>query len=170
MRTDLKDFLLGLGVAALFAIVEFIVIPVEISVPRTLPIAANSPSFWPRVICGGMIVVGLALAFNAVMRLRAVGADAAVRPDAEVDEPTYPPGQALLRIGLAMAILVGYYVIVRWVGIVVASIVALGLLSSLYGEKRWWLIAILAISMPIVLYLFFTKIAEVSLPLGWLGS
>lgn len=167
MRTDLKDFLLGLGVAALFAIVEFIVIPAEITAPRTLPIAANSPAFWPRVICIGMIIIGLILAFNAALRLRD---KSAVCPDPEVEEAMYPLGQALLRIGLAMAILVGYYVIVRWVGIMVASIMALGLLSGLYGEKRWWLIAILAITMPIILYLFFAKIASVSLPLVWLGS
>lgn len=68
-----------------------------------------------------------------------------------------------------MAMLLGYYQLTRYAGIVLASALALPALSFLYGERRPHILVALAILLPTGLYAFFVYVAKIPMPLGILG-
>ena len=52
------------------------------------------------------------------------------------------------------------------VGIIIPSALLLGILMFFFGQKRWTIIVSILIIVPLMLYLFFHELANVSFPPG----
>ncbi len=163
MQTGFKSIILGVILMAAFGLVLGVVIPLGVQVPSSIKVAALAPDFWPRIVTVGIIVLGAVLTAGGVVRFRRHGASAATPPDAE---EVRARRVAAAKITAAMALLLAYYALVPWLGIVVASIVALPAFAALYGERRWTVLVPLSVALPVAMYYFFTRVASIPMPLG----
>lgn len=59
---------------------------------------------------------------------------------------------------------VGYYVLISLIHFIPASMVFLAAMIWFLGERRWWMIAAVAIAMPLILYALFGLGLNVRLP------
>ena len=62
--------------------------------------------------------------------------------------------------------LIVYYGLVLPLGIVISSMLALSGFALIYGERRLKIILPLSVLLPVGLYYFFVKIANIPMPLG----
>lgn len=164
MNSALKTLVLGAVLITVSLLILFVAIPLGIWVPAHLRQGALSPAAWPRVVTIALLVLGVAMLVQGLRQRLADSARAA-----GMHEMSIRPRHARLKTAVAMGILVVYYELVRWLGIVVASALALPALSFLYGERRMGMLVALALILPAALYAFFVYVAKIPMPLGILG-
>jgi hypothetical protein len=76
-------------------------------------------------------------------------------------------GRLLFRVLAALAFVAITYVyilLIPGLGYVVATALLIAALMVLFGERRWWLVVVLAILLPLGLQLFFEKVMVIYLP------
>lgn len=157
MLSRRDEILIGLGVMALAALVLWWLIPAYVALPRRVPIRALAPSFWPTIIAWTMLISGAVLVLRAAL---------APTPPASVTvTPTLDGGEIRRMVGLAV-ILIGTYFALPLVGMVWTSMAAFLLLVLLTGGKRLGWGVVSAVLLPLLLYLFFSKVAGVAIPQG----
>lgn len=88
------------------------------------------------------------------------------RPDAE---PNWPRGAALLRQGAALAVLVVYAMVLRDLGFIAVTTLAVLLLARLLGGG-WGQSALAGVGLSVGLYCLFEFVLGLSLPEGRLFS
>jgi putative tricarboxylic transport membrane protein len=152
MKRDLYSGLIFiiLGIALLT-----ILVPMGIVEPRKVRFAALSPSYYPRIVAGVLLLLGLAVAWRS--RRETTAAPASNR---------HP--NATGRIACFIALLGAYALLLPWLGFVAAGF--LGLLAAFWiaGEHRLKLVLPLAVLVPLMLYFFFLKVALIPIPTGLL--
>lgn len=165
MIRNVKDIFLGSLLTGGFCLVVWILIPVAVPVPKSIKVAALSPDFWPKIIAAGLAIMGLVLIAQGAIRL--------VRERAETIEKTMTEAapaagrrSVFMRTAGIMVGLLVYYKIVEPLGIVVSSILAIIVFALLYGERRLKMLIPIAVLLPIGLYYFFVKVANIPMPLG----
>ena len=163
-----SDLLFGLSVLALSALLFFVVIPVGVDSPGEVRILALAPSFWPNVIDGFMGVIAIVIIGRACTQL--MNKSGVPHEEESSEAAALPLKVAALRVISCFALCVLYYVLLEQLGFIAASIVIIGALSALAGEFRWYIVVPVALLLPTGLYLFFTRVAAVHLPLGLFDS
>jgi len=163
------DIYLGLGVIALTLIANFIIIPAGVSLPPKVPFKALEPAFWPNIIIGVLGFLGVVLVVQGVLEGRRINQEQSTDASAEA-----PAKRAYVAPTLiAIALLFVFNFLLNAVGFIVASVLLLPVFMWLMGERRYWLMAIIAILLPFGLHFFFKHVASVYVPLGflepWLG-
>lgn len=166
MHSALKTLLLGAVLIFVALLLLLVGIPIGIWVPAHLGPGALSPAAWPRAIALGLLMLGTLITAQAVLQRRAHSL--IERVTAAKETHSLSPYSTLKTIA-AMAMLFGYYLLVRWLGIVLASAVALPALSVLYGERRFRLLIGIGLILPTALYAFFVYVAKIPMPLGVLS-
>lgn len=157
MLSRRNEILIGLAVMALSAVILWLLIPAYVTLPRRVPIKALAPSFWPKIICWVMLLGGAALTLRAAM---AAPIPEAIIEDRSVDTPE------LLRMGGLIVILTSAYFLMPIIGMVWICMIVFILLVMMTGSKRmFWGIAV-GVALPLLLYVFFTKVAGVAIPQG----
>jgi putative tricarboxylic transport membrane protein len=117
------------------------------------------PAAFPRVL-------GLVLGLAGLWRLLRGGpGKEADRPAAE-EAQSPPAGRG--RFYLLWAVLLGFLTFMPELGFPVAACVALAVMFRLLGEERWRVILPLSLGVTVLLYLLFTFVLGVRLPLGLL--
>ncbi len=155
-----NDMILGGAVVAVAAAIAFVLAPHAIVRPQGTESRALAPDFWPLVILGMAALAGAVIAGTTLVR-RPNGGDAVL-----VDPAPAAGSGAALRVAAVFVGLVGFYFLVPLTGMAVAAIFLCLFLMCL-GERPNWLIALpTAVLLPLALYLFFTKVAKVPIPLG----
>lgn len=159
MLSRRDETLIGLGVMALGCAVLWWLIPTFIDIPRRVPLRALSPAFWPKVLGWTLFVCGLALTLSA--RFGPARAPGAALAESLAIAPT--EGKRLVSMA---AILLGMFLAIPVVGMVWTSMLAFVALVVLTGSRRlgWGIVA--GVALPLILYLFFTKVAGVAIPQG----
>ena len=156
MTTRRRDLLLGIGVAAFAVLLLLVVIPLGVHVPKAVRAAVLSPDLWPRVIAGMLLVFGAVLALQA--RFGAGDED-------DWQAPGFDP-LAALRFLATLGLFLLYYWLVRRLGMVLASSLAI-LAFGLFGRTRHTLLLLAtALVLPFLLWGFFYEIAGIPLPSG----
>lgn len=164
MIRRLKDIFLGCLLTIGFGLVFWVLIPVAVPVPGSIKVAALSPDFWPKIITIGLAVMGLILTIQGLVRL--FGERAVKKRKKENATTLTKKRSTFLRpAGIGFGLLV-YYALVEPLGIVVSSIMALLGFALIYGERRWKILIPVAVLLPIGLYYFFVKVANIPMPLG----
>ena len=152
-----RDVVIGLLLAIVGLIFLVILIPQGIVEPRKVKYAAMSPSFYPRLVAIALVLLGLALSANAYLRGKeAIESDATWRDD------------AWLRIGIVFGFLALMAFSLGYLGFVLSSAIAIAVLTYLANERRLWLVAVIAVLTPLLLYFFFVKVAKIPIPSGLL--
>ena len=130
-----------------------ILIPIGIDAPRKVRFAALAPSYYPYIVSTILFLLGSVI----IIRSR--------REKAAQPEPNVHP-QAIKRLSKFIFLLAVFASSLEWAGFILSSSVALLVALPLAGEKRPLIIIANALIIPILLYLFFYKIAGIPIPLG----
>ncbi len=143
------------------------VIPEGIQV-RRVPPGQPGPAFFPKVLCSAILILGmLILAKNLLAR---VGKDHAERPAAR---PSLSDNHGLRgrenrrqwAAPLLMVIIILLYIPLLLISNFIASSALAVVFSALvFGERRWWLMAVLAVTTPVLLWVFATRLLQISMP------
>ncbi len=148
------DFWAGLVFLMFGLLVLLVLIPIGVDEPKKVPFVVLSPSYYPRIIAIAMTIVGLAVTARAVTT---------ASNDRNLKMPRI---DAVIKVVIVFAVLAVLSVILPSTGFVLGSFLALTALLLLAGERNPITIGLVAILLPIGLYLFFTKLANIPIPGG----
>jgi hypothetical protein len=110
--------------------------------------------------------MGLLIGGMAIWRSRGQG-NGASDPDPEADSAESElEGLVIGRWLAALALLAAFYLLLEPLGMILASILVMFALMALGGERRPHVMVVLALSLPIALFIFFRYVANVFIPLG----
>jgi len=163
-----RDLWLGAGLAVLSALLYFVVIPLGVTIPSGVRSPVMSPDFWPNIITLFL------LAMSVLLFLRAAAAwqrgDLVAHKSADVEGEEERTGWAgQIRAVAVIAIMFVYYWLIIKIGLVPASMVTLLAVGLTTARPNIWLVIIATPVLPMLLYLFFFKVANVPIPGGeWL--
>jgi len=154
----------------LFSIVLYwIIIPDQIHIPSQVQSEFLSPAFAPKVFAFFLGLVAFILLLNSIVRIRRYTLNASMKPGIEHVEK-----KSLLREeGLVAAILIIcciFAVSIEYFGMVIPSIFFLGIMMAYFGQRKWILVLVIMLLVPLILYFFFHDLARVVLPKGSLFS
>ena len=149
-----RDFVIAVLLFVVCLVTYFVIIPRQVGgeIQRGLP-----PDFFPK----------FAVAFVAVFSLFLVFKDLLTKT--KDDEPDETPVQKKRgRKGLIIAFIASliYLILCTYIGYIISSIVMLAVFIWIFGERRWGFLVGVPLVTIAVIYLFFAKFMEVSLPLG----
>ena len=116
------------------------------------------PPLFPRLLLLVIVVMALLLPFEHVQK-RAQGIDLEAARSDWIKPITF----------VTALVLLGVVAIMPWLGTLPALIVSCALLPVLWGERRWWLIALYAIAFPLALTYVFVAGLEVNFIPGIVG-
>ena len=147
------------GFATALAAVVFIVwaIPYSVQTPSSVEALPLSPAFLPYGLAACVGLLGLACGAQA-----AFGRGVPAEPDARLDlAPRW--GIRLAAIALIFAL---YYALAERLGMLPLAVVVMGAMLWMGGERSLLRGALLSVALPLGVYLFFTRVAQVPLPEG----
>ncbi len=160
----IRERLTGIGVLVLGLLIFFVLIPAGVDRPGSVEHAALAPDFWPRIIAGIIMLMGLFLAIRPAAKEEDEG-----RGENGVEAAAEAAGGWVHRLpGLAVALgtLFAFYFLIPYLGMVAPGIAVILGLMVYAGERRWPLGVAVALCVPILLYVFFVHVASVPIPLG----
>lgn len=157
--TRRRDVILG-ACSSLFGLVLLlIVLPYGIQQPPMRSV--TSPGTWPSAIAV------LIIAFGVWIIIEALTIPAAVQESEST--PAVPKGAAMwARLGIIFLILLLPYLLVDFLGMIGVAVLSVLLLTVPFEERRPWILAVL-LTVPVIAYYFFSKVAQVQFPLGVFG-
>jgi hypothetical protein len=146
-------------------ILYWIIIPAQIHIPSQVKSAFLSPAFAPKVFTLFVGLMGLVLLLITLVRLRTGSSISRIE---RVDRKG-----VLREESVIVAILIICFVFalsIKYFGMVIPSILFLGIMMSYFGQRKWVLVLIIMLLVPLILYFFFHDLANVVLPKGTLFS
>lgn len=149
-----QDLIAGLLMLGLGALVIWVLIPLGVAEPKSVKFAALSPSYYPRITAGALMLLGAGVLVRRFAR---------THPDEEASK-RHP--NATARITAFLVILLLLAVTLDWLGFVIGCGAAVFAAMTLAGERKFWLSAMIAVLLPLLLYFFFLKVARIPIPLG----
>ncbi len=142
------DYVVGAVVIVFCAVVYYITTTFD-EVPEALSHGVP-PTQFPRLILGIMVFLSGLMMYQASHR------------EPKVRKPV--PRMVYLSAGLLVLFVVG----INTIGTIIPMVLFCVALAVLWGERRYWILAIYAIVFPIAVYFLFTKLLEVRFPRGFL--
>ncbi|MDC0360229.1 tripartite tricarboxylate transporter TctB family protein [Alphaproteobacteria bacterium] len=153
---------LGLVFIGFGAFILFVAIPYAVTSPSNVQKVVLAPTFWPTII--GWIIIGLGAILMAMRFL--VPADwSSDDADAGADDGPPLPG-GWLRLATAGALMVALVYVTPILGLVWTAMLCFVALSLLVKSSRPVVSLIVAIALPLALYVFFHHAAGVAVPQG----
>jgi putative tricarboxylic transport membrane protein len=162
------DIRLGILLILAAAAWTFVLVPVGISKPGRISTMAVAPDFWPTICGYALMALGLIIAAQGLIRGVTGSEEKAISPDTAGDY--LPRPTAALRVCATVAILFAYYLTIEVLGMPLSSALTFVALSVLSGERRYVQIVAIALLLPIALFLFLSRVANVPIPLGITSS
>lgn len=154
----------GMIITALFGIVLFFLIPAYVPRPSFIPGFAPPPDMWPRAVS----ILGMALGLLLVALSCPRKTEAIADPeDASSIRGGVPLATLLIRFGWALAAFVAFVFAVMLFGFLISSMLLLVAMLTLTGQwRRKRVASIVAITLPLALYLFFSNALNTRFPAG----
>ncbi len=115
------------------------------------------PAFFPRILAVGLGLSSLALIFRAYRHPQAT-------PSEGTRFSIHDPG--IQRAGIALAATIAYCFLLEPFGFIPISIIYLLLLMLLLQEKKYLQMIVTAVAVTGVLYLVFSLLLNITLPMG----
>ncbi|MDE4191876.1 tripartite tricarboxylate transporter TctB family protein [Phaeobacter gallaeciensis] len=159
-----KPLFRGLLIAAFFALVAAVLIPVYVPRPAFIPGFAPPPNMWPRTVA----LIGTGLGLLAIVQA-VLGRGL---PNEELIETDGAPvATMVLRALGAAAAFAGFVLVVPLAGFPIAAMALTGLCILLTGERGHvlWALAI-SILGPLLLLTFFQQALGTQFPKGMLTT
>ncbi len=146
--------LTGLGVTLLGLFALFVLIPFGIVSPSNVDSLALAPEFWPIIIASVFTLMGVILA------------TCPSKKETQEQSTSILPPARLARLAVILSVLFAVYFLVPLLGMIVSTALIIFGLSWMAGERRWKLLVILSLSVPMLLTIFFLFVANIPIPLG----
>lgn len=137
--------------------VVFVLIPIGVDEPSNVEFAVLAPSYWPRVICIVLALLGIGMLVRRFLEIQKGKAE---------EEESGIRDLIFWRVGLVIAGTFLIYAVLETLGFVLTGIIALAVLMLIAGERRPLQIALVSLGVPLALYFFFTKAASIPIPAG----
>jgi len=171
MKNHYNNLYLGIGTSFLFGFVSLWVIPNFIVVPLSVQMTGVSPIFWPEVVSWSLVGLGLILAGSSFLQLLRAGSQGVRIVEGGGESGAVPKiaPVAIVKTFLTIGAMAGYYFLVDYLGMLSSSMLALFAFTLIYGEYRLKLTVPLSILVPLILYFFFVKVANIPMPQGLFG-
>ena len=161
--SQIQDLIVGVVVCTFALVVLFVLIPHGVDQPGNVDVYALGPRFWPTIIGVFILLMGLATVVQVLRRATGSAVDAAMSEAAA-------SGFVAWRCATAIGLLFAYYVAMsieeQGLGMVVASILAMAAFCALASSRHLAVALPLPVILPVLLFLFFSQVAGVSIPLG----
>lgn len=137
-------------VAAVFGYIVFV--PLWVYVPASVAGTTNSPAMMPKVYCVALGILGAIVAVRGLALLKtARGTPVIANADWR-------------RVVATLALCAVYLLGIELIGLPFASALALAGAMVLFGERRPAMVAATAFVLPLLLWAFFVKVANVPMP------
>ena len=156
-----RDLLAGFGFIAISLLILFVAIPLGVQEPKKVKFVALSPSYYPRLVCYCLLFFGLVLLLKRFFPTK--------KEVSHVDGTTEDGVSTELRLQMLLAlggILFFYYITLPSLGFVLSSTIVLFVLLLLAGDRNFASLLIIPLLLPISVYWFFTKVANIPIPAG----
>jgi asparagine N-glycosylation enzyme membrane subunit Stt3 len=160
-----SDIIFAIVLLGLVAVLYWQIIPDQISVPAMIKSPYLSPAFSPRVFTLYLGVMAVILLLTALAEQKRNGPGKDPGPDEKKAMLNKAVREQLLVFAIWL-VCVFYIGSIYIVGIIIPSALLLGVLMFFFGQKRWTIIVSILIVVPLLLYLFFHGLANVSFPKG----
>lgn len=141
------------AVAIVVAVFGYIVfVPLWVYVPASVAGTTNSPAMMPKVYCVALGILGAIVAVRGLALLKTARGTPAI-------------ANADWRRVVAILILCAAYLLgIELIGLPLSSALVLVGAMVLFGERRPVMIATTAVVLPLLLWAFFVKVANVPMP------
>lgn len=166
----MRNVLSGMLFVGVAAMLLFFLIPYGVDAPRKVKFVALHPAYYPRLVTYCLMILGVLVLIAGMRRLwtdgsakqtKVVDQSGLVTDDANTNSAT----QFYMLLPIACVCAAVFFALPH-LGFPLTTGIALMVLMPLAGEKRWWLVTLIAILLPMLLYLFFTKVANIPIPGG----
>jgi len=151
-----RDLLSGVSFFTIALLVLFVAIPFGVQEPKKIKFAALNPSYYPRLVCYCLLI------FGALLIARQIFIKGKNLVEAEAGDSKINP----LYMLAIVAILAFYYLTLPYLGFVLASTIVLLVLLLLAGDRNIVALSLIPLLLPISVYWFFTKVANIPIPAG----
>jgi putative tricarboxylic transport membrane protein len=111
---------------------------------------------FPRILSALIIVLSLLQIIIAV-----------VKKQGGVVHPFKIPRKTLILIGISTALIILYILIIQYIGFLLSTVLFLASLIFSFGERVFWKIAVISISVTGIIYIMFSVLARVPFPEGF---
>lgn len=162
MSVSRKDIWLGSGVIAFGGFLLLYAIPTFVHTPSNVRALVLSPLFWPTIIAFLIILLGALLILSRLFGPSPIASEQTAVFEVSRDELLF----AWLRLGASAVVMAGLVQATPLLGMVISTGLAFAAFAAIVMTPRPIAAAILAILLPLVLYLFFSHVAGVSVPQG----
>jgi len=161
-----SDAILGalLSVGSLFML--FVIVPISVQVPKSNKVLALSPDFWIKIILWFSLFLGVQLLYQGLKKAKQSLDDDEIEAIEKAKTHHHPIGRSVLLVIVAIVNLFVYFFLIDWLGMVIASFISVITFALLCGERRIKIILPIAVILPVGLYYFFLKVAQIPMPLG----
>lgn len=137
-----------------FSVLLFALIPSHIDKPLIILGASQSnlpAELFPQIVAAFFMILGIWLlvkSFSLDQRNELKDLDA----------------EALTNVGVTLAVMAGYVVLMVNIGFVVGSAVMIAILSTYYGNRNFLLTALVSIFVPMLIFFLFRRVLLTELP------
>lgn len=152
-RLGNRDSILGLSIFAFCLCLLLFLIPQQVKNPN-IPGTFIKPDFFPYAITLLLTLLSLLLVFFGYKTSR----DSSRSDDKRITKSTVI---CVTILGVALSA-------IKWVGMAPMSLVTMYVLMNLFGFKNKKIAVLISLGFTVVLFLFFDKVATVSIPRGTL--
>lgn len=121
------------------------------------------PRVFPIAIGAALALASLAL---LVKDLREAPSNEGGEPEEPVEEEDDTPAQSPTRLGVAIALLFGYILLFVPLGYAISTFLFVLAITMYLDSQHWVRNLVYAILFPIIVYLVFTELLQVTLPAG----
>ena len=149
------EFHLGAASVAIGIFLLVVGIPYGISSPSNVPKIVLSPVFWPQILAGALILIGVGLLISAP------GA-----PRSEEEITIFDREGGISRLALMALTMIVYVWAIDVLGMVWSSVIAFAVVAFLVKTRHPYPALASAVVVPLVLYAFFNHVASVAVPQG----
>ena len=140
----------GLLLAVFSLTLYFVIIPGQIQDVKTFGV---SPRFMPNIVAMSILILSSSLFISGYLCRH------------NEQQKTYTINAAETKLVLVSLLLIALNIVaLDYLGYIITTILALGTLMHIYGQKNKKLIILVAVLTPLVIYQFFTKLLQMTLP------
>lgn len=131
---------------------------------KTTKLAAVHPNTFPRIMIIGMAVFTGVLFVQSIIKLVVMKADDPLAAKAE--SINFVKDHGILAALFVIVLCAGYVFFFKDLGYVVVSIIISAVIMWLIGTRNPVQIALIAILVPLLMWLLFYKLLQVNIPMG----
>ena len=114
-------------------------------------------AFFPKVLASLLLVLAIALLVQVLRQPNGGESSAKIEPE------------GWIRIGATLATLIGFAVVLEWLGFLLSTFLLMVLLLRAIEPQNWLRVFVIALATSLIAYLIFSWLLNIPLPTGFFG-